>query len=253
MDYAQARLQARFGERPDESVWQELEAARQPAAALAIARSCGLRRCVAAIAPDADSHAIEIALRACWRECVTELSSWMPGGWQPALLWTRGLVDLPALCHLARGGMPLAWMFRDPVLRTYAQADANTREAMLRVQFGPLLKSARRASGLALSPPDPWSEQLRDAWLHEWRRRWPHRDDSSSFEVLARLLDSAMKQSASVMTRRELLRELRSLFRRSVLASVAAFVYIAFIALDLERLRAGLLRHALARERILAP
>ncbi|HEY5293647.1 MAG TPA: hypothetical protein VIJ43_15180, partial [Burkholderiales bacterium] len=63
MDYAQARLQARFGERPDESTWQKLESAPEPAAALEIARSSGLRRWVAGITPDSDSHAIEIALR----------------------------------------------------------------------------------------------------------------------------------------------------------------------------------------------
>src|ERR1035437_5461362 len=123
MDYAQSRLQARFGDRPDESLWQQLEAVPEPYTALELARSSGLKRWVAGIALHADRHAIEIALRACWRECVSEIASWMPFSWQPALLWTRELVDLPALGYLARGGAPLPWMFYDPVLKVYARCD----------------------------------------------------------------------------------------------------------------------------------
>jgi len=252
MDYAQARLQARFGERPDESLWQKLEAAPETTAALAIARSCGLRRWVAGIAPDADSHAVEIALRACWRECVSEASSWMPGNWRPAMLWTGGLADLPALSHLARGGAPLPWMLRDPLLHAYAQADSKAREAMLAEQFQPLLKSARNELGQSSASSGSMSSaHIRDAWLDEWRRRWPEHGDTSSLDDLVRLLGSAMRRPVTE-GRQDLTRGLRRLFRRSVLAPVAAFIYIAFVALDIERLRAGLLRHALARERILA-
>ena len=251
MDYAQARLQARFGERPDESTWQRLEAAPEPAAALEIARSSGLRRWVAGIAADSDGHAIEIALRACWRECVSELSSWMPGKWRPALLWTRGLADLPALCYLARGGVPLPWMLRDPVLHAYAQAEPKTREAMLHENYRPLLKSESREPGGAELSADPLPPDVRDAWLDEWRRRWPRWGDTSSLENLAQLFDATMRHPAAP-GRHDLTRTLRSLFRRSVLVPVAAFIYIAFVALDIERLRAGLLQHALARERIVA-
>ncbi|MCX7172030.1 MAG: hypothetical protein NTY41_17600 [Proteobacteria bacterium] len=250
MDYAQSRLQARFGERPDELLWQKLEAVPEPAAALEIARTSGLKRWVAGIAPHADSHAMEIALRARWRECVTEIGSWMPDSWQPALLWTRGLVDLPALCHLARGGTPLPWMFGDAVLQTYARADATTRETLLREDCRIFMGSSFEAQGRAGLPRGPWSSQICQVWLDEWRRRWPRWSDTAALEHLARLLDAAIKQPA-VIGRPELLRKLRSLFRRSVLRPVAAFIYIAFAALDLERLRAGLLKHALAREGII--
>ncbi|TRZ89327.1 MAG: hypothetical protein D4R84_18000 [Rhodocyclaceae bacterium] len=48
------------------------------AAALEIAQSCGLGRWVAGIAAQVDTHQMEIALRARWRECVSELGAWMP-------------------------------------------------------------------------------------------------------------------------------------------------------------------------------
>ena len=43
MDYAQARIQARFGERPDESTWQAIRSTQGPAALLEVARSCRIR------------------------------------------------------------------------------------------------------------------------------------------------------------------------------------------------------------------
>lgn len=251
MDYALSRLQARFGERPDEALWQKLEAAPEHAAALEIARSCGLRRWVAGIAAHAERHAIEIALRARWRECVTEIGAWMPGCWLPALLWTRALVDLPALGHLVRDSTPLPWMLDDPVLQVYARADAPARAAMLRAQGLALLEPALEAAQRAALPAGLSTTQICTAWLREWRRRWPRWADTAALEQLARLIDAAMSQPAAT-GRPELLRRLRSLFRRSVLSPVLVFIYIAFAALDIERLRAALLRHDLAREGIIA-
>ena len=251
MDYAQSRLQARFGERPDDMLWQALEAVPERGVALEVARASGLRRWVAGISADADSHEIEIALRARWRECVTEISSWMPAGWQPATLWTSGLVDLPALCHLARGGRPLPWMFSDPLLQAYARADPMTRGRMLREDCGAFAGSSFAASGNAVLPAAPSPSSIRKAWLEEWRRRWPRWGDTGLLENLALLLDAALKQPAAI-GRPELVRRLRSLFRRSVLRPVAAFIYIAFAALDMERLRTGLLKPALARDGIIA-
>ncbi len=251
MDYAQSRLQARFGDRPEELLWQQLEAAPEPAAALAIARSSGLRRWLAGISSHADSHEIEIALRASWRECVNEITTWMPDGWQQALLWTRGLVDLPALCYLARGAAPLPWMFGDPVLQAYARVDSAARENLLREDFGAVVGSSSEAPARAAFPARPSPSRIRQAWLDEWRRRWPRWGDTASLENLAGLFEAAMNQPA-VTGRPELLLRLHRLFRRSVLRPVAAFVYIAFAALELERLRAGLLRHAMVREGIVA-
>ncbi|MDD5176168.1 MAG: hypothetical protein PHQ05_07090 [Sterolibacterium sp.] len=250
MDYALSRLQARFGERPDESFWQKLETVPEPAAALEIARSSGLRRWVAGIAPRADSHEIEIVLRARWRESVTEISSWVPASWQPSLLWSRGLVDLPALCYLARGATPLPWMFDDPVLQVYARADSTTRETMLREDCRAFMGRSFKGTGQPVLPASPGPSQIYQAWLDEWRQRWPGWSDTALLENLVQLFDAAMKQPAAI-GHPELLRKLRSLFRCSVLRPVAVFIHIAFAALDIERLRAGLLKHDLARKGII--
>ena len=243
MDYAQARLQARFGERPDESLWRMLENAGEPAVLLEIAGACSLRRWIAGIGASSESHTIEIALRARWRDCVAEVTSWMPRAWQPATEWTRQLADLPALCHLARGEALLAWMSRDPVLQPYALAEADARETKLKQDalafVGPLwpaLKAPVSAS---------FESKVRRAWHEEWRRRWPGKSEAGALDGLAMLLESGATRPS---TSRELLHRLRILFRRSTLSPAVAFVFLAFVALDIARLRAALLKHALLRD-----
>ena len=113
------------------------------------------------------------------------------------------------------------------------------------------IQLAATATVSAAFPARPSPSRIRQAWLDEWRRRWPRWGDTASLENLAGLFEAAMNQPA-VTGRPELLLRLHRLFRRSVLRPVAAFVYIAFAALELERLRAGLLRHAMVREGIVA-
>ena len=252
MDYALSRLQARFGERPDESLWQRLEGAREPAAALELAQSCGLRRWVTGITAHADSHKLEHALRARWRECVTEIATWMPHRWQPALLWTRELVDLPALVYLAHGGVPLGWMSEDPVLQIYARTDSTTRQARLRQDHLAWMGPSSEALDRTDLQATPGPSHISQAWLDEWRRRWPRWIDTTSLENLASVFNNAMKERAAVV-RPELLRRLRVLFRSSMLDAAHVFIYIAFAALDIERLRAGLMKHALAHEGVISP
>ena len=252
MDYALSRLQARFGERPDESLWQKLEGARDPAAALEIAQSCGLRRWVPGIAPYTDSHKLELALRAHWRECVTEIATWMPRRWQSALLWTRALADLPALLYLAHGGVPLGWMSDDPVLKMYARADSTTRQARLRQDHFASMGLSSEVLDHTVLQATPGPSHIGQAWLEEWRRRWPRWIDTTSLENLASVFNNAMKERAAVV-RPELLRRLRVLFRSSTLDAAHVFIYIAFAALDIERLRAGLMKHALAHEGVISP
>ncbi len=235
MDYAQARLQARFGERPDESVWRRLADARGPAALLEIARASGLRRWIAGIEASSDHHWIEISLRVRWRECVAETASWMPERWQPAVLWTAVLADLPALCRLARGEARLEWMRRDPALGPYAAAQDNELQAKLR----------QDALAFAGAPDGASFELLvRRAWREEWRRRWPRRGDAQALEDLAELMESRFVEPMAA-GRHEFLRRLRAQFRRSTLRPGAAFAFLAFSALDIEHLRAELLARVL--------
>ena len=67
LEYAHARLCARFGNRADELVWRRIETIREIDAMLEAARASPLGGWVARIGPDAGAHAMELALRAHWR------------------------------------------------------------------------------------------------------------------------------------------------------------------------------------------
>jgi hypothetical protein len=253
VDYAQARIQARFGERPDESIWHVLGNARGPGALLEVARACGLRRWIAGLDASCDSHTIEISMRARWRECILELSSWMPSEWRPATLWLSGLVDLPALCHLARGEPPLPWMSQDPVLRPYCIADAGERQTRLRQDALAFIESQPESQPAAADAPDgdEFESQVRRAWYQQWRRLWPVRREAGSVDSLVALVEASTREPAST-GQQALLRRLRALFRELTLRPAAAFVFLALVAVDIARLRAELLKHALLHESGLA-
>jgi len=250
MDYAQARLQARFGERPDEQVWQRLGETDELPAFLEIARASGLQRWVAGIDASSDSHWMEISLRARWRECVAETAGWMPQRWQPAALWTARLADLPALCHLARGEAPYAWMSLDPVLRPFAVAQGELRAAKLRQDALDFAYAQWPTPGTPAA--EALEPQVRRAWREQWRRLWPGRGDAAALEDLAALMESRFKEPMAA-ARQAFLHRLRKQFRRATLRPAAAFAFLAFAALDIERLRADLLGRVLLRQAGLAP
>jgi hypothetical protein len=196
------RKAIRFGERPDESAWRALAGARSPAALLEAARSCGLRRWTAGLDASCDSHLIEISLRARWRECILELSSWMPAEWRPATLWFAGLVDLPALCHLVRGEPPLPWMRLDPMLRTYCVADAGERRNRL-MQDALAFMESRHESHPAVAgnvdaavtvsvgaAGEDFESRVRRMWYEQWRRLWPARREAGAFARLVAIAEA---------------------------------------------------------------
>ena len=248
IDYAQARLQARYGERADERLWNRLNGARTLPALLETARGSTLRRWVAAIAADADAGDIELALRTAFRSHVAEVARWLPEALQPAMLWAAHLVDLPAVVHLARGDAPPSWMRRDPVLQAYAAPDPDARRAALRA--GPLGAIVR-----ALETESPKPRRVagaRQAWFEAWRRRWPTAtgDDAAALGALWRSVEKHLEDLAerpaddAWAARRALAEQLAKRFRRHALQPAAAFAHLALVALDLERLRAALVTRA---------
>jgi len=251
VDYAQARIQARFGERPDEYAWRRLEAVRGLPGFLDAARASGLGRWLAGIDERSDSHAVEIALRESLRSAIRELASWMPVPWRAALAWTLHLVDLPALLHLVRGRSRLSWMARDPVLRRYAAADAGEGRAALEADFGSMLFPAEGLRPEAR--PNAEADLLRAAWSRRWMALWPDTGEEERNAILGvvrcieRDLEGPPPSSAErgAPQRTILQQRLRHLLRGSTLQPAAAFAYLAIAALDLERLRAGLLTRAL--------
>jgi hypothetical protein len=96
LDYALARVAARFGERPDDVAWRSIAVIRDFALLVDAVRQGPLHRWTVGLASDADAHAIEAVLRANWRALVAEVCTWMPPEWQPCVEWAGTLLDLPA-------------------------------------------------------------------------------------------------------------------------------------------------------------
>jgi len=241
LEYAHARLSARFGERPDELAWRRIEHLRDAGALIDAARTSAFARWIVGIGPESSLHAIDRELRERFREQVTEVASWMPEAWQSAIRWCATVVDLPAVSHLARGGAAHPWMRDDSALRDLTEREAAGFEAVP-------AHGALTALAAAWAEPD----RLARLWRAEWQRRLPARrtDEVTLLDALVRtvaahrvaLRDPALSDGTAL--RRALQARLTLLFRRAVLDPAAAFVFVAQIGLDLERLRAELLWRA---------
>lgn len=242
LEYAQARLQARHGQRADDIAWQRLETTREFAALLDAARSSPLRAWVVGLTPRSGAHEIEAVLRRHWRAVVAETVGWMPPAWQPALAWCALLPLLPALQHLARGGAPMPWMHDDPLLRAVCAAAPAARGAALAA-----------IGAAALAPAWAAPATLGDAWQAEWQRRLPRplQGSDDSLHTVATLLQThagafaAAPAGSGTLLRRALQARLAPWVRRAAAEPAAAFVHLALCALDLERLRGELLLRAL--------
>ena len=234
LEYAHARLCARYGGRPDELAWRRIEMIRDFGAMLDAARTSPLGAWIAEIGPDTNAHAVEFALRAHLRERVAAIAAWMPAAWRASIEWCSVLVDLPVLQHLARGGTPPRWLRDDPL------------HAALR-EGGPARGGAGPASLLAAGKADP--DRLAAMWRAEWQRRLPARGAASALLAdFSRLLAehaAAFREPLQVegwALRRALHARLSQLFRRATLDPAAAFIFLAISALDCERLRGEILR-----------
>jgi hypothetical protein len=231
LEYAHARLCARFGDRPDELVWRRIETIREIDAMLEAARASPLAAWIARIGPDANVHAMELAMRAHWRERVTSIAAWMPSAWRASIEWCALLVELPVLQHLARGGAAPRWLPDDPLRAAWGD-DRARREP------GP-------AALLAAADPD----RIATIWRAGWDRRLPERRECTPLlrETVAMLAAHAKafrdpSTSDGWALRRALHARLSRLFRRATLDPAAAFVFLALSALDFERLRGEILR-----------
>lgn len=242
LEFAQARLQSRHGERAGEAAWHRLETAREFGALLEVGRASPLRRWLVGITTPGEPHRIEALLRAHWRAAVTEVAGWMPAAWQGAVRWCAVWPDLPVLQHLARGGAPAAWMDRDPAYDALCAAPAAERAAA--IAAGPLGPLAR-----AWSAP----ESIARAWHAEWERRLPQPPGGAD-DSLRQVADALREHGAAFaaaapgpgwLLRRSLQARLSLLLRRATLEPAAAFAHVALCALDLERLRGELLSRVL--------
>jgi hypothetical protein len=230
VELAWARVSARRSRRPSAADWHRIENVRSLPALLEAARGTALEAWTAGVDAAAGPHAIEALLRARWRDRVAEVARWMPACWQSAVAWWSVLPDLGVLAALARG-TPLP-----------PSADAAYRD----------VAHAPPAPGSPWAPLAPaWSQSttVSAAWQAEWRRRWPRADDDV-LDALARAVAAQTKAFAAsapgsgAPLRAALAARLDALFRRATAKPAAAFVHLAQILLDGERVRGELLRRA---------
>ncbi len=237
--YAQARIQARYGDLPGEDDWQRLAGARTLGIFLEEAREGALRIWVKGFSALSDAHDLDRGLRTIWSDGVDQVALWMPKPWRAAFSWLRWFPLLPLLAHAARGNALPPWVDRDGALHPLRRSDG---------AFDPTALIASGAGALLVPP-----EGLAAAWRAEWQRLWPACD--RRFLINLEHLAAAVLRHAQAFARagsdaawplrRELRERLRLDFHRLPLQPAAAFAFIALIALDLERLRAALMQRAL--------
>ncbi len=239
-EYAQARLQARYGARPDAATWAYLHGIKTFPAWLEAARQTPLKHWVHPLHQDNDTHVIESALRRQWHDLVAEIAVWMPQEWRGAVDWCGLLCDLPTIAYLLRDEAPPPWMQNDPAIKAYAQQALTARRHAL-------LASPRAAWAVASEPSVP----LRAAWLAQWRKLWPQHD--AALEQLATRIEAHVRDlgSTSLATagalHSVLQQQMQIAFRRHAAQPAAVFAFLVLTALDLEQLRAEL------TERVLFP
>ena len=235
--YAQARIQARFGDRPTEAFWRELEAGRDLPHLIEIARTSSVGDAVEALAPSLTGHALEARLRGRWRGACTELARWYPEAWQPAMRWLAWLPWLAPLAWLQRTGQALPWLADDALLSELAAAEPEARARLL--EQGPLAPLAQA-----------WQEghDLAEAWRLHWRRTWPGvgARESRGLErldaVLAGILPGSTSPSGPLFHARADAAQtaVTRVFRRTAGTPVAGLALLVLLDLDHLRLRAAL-------------
>lgn len=236
--YVQARVQARFAALPSAEEWQRLAASRSLAAFLEDARNGPLRPWIKAFSGQSTSQDVEAGTRASFHEAIEEVADWVPEPWREAVRWTRWLSLLPLWDHLARGEAPPDWLARDPFLCLLL--DDNGRIDPRRVD------AAGAAALLA-------GDDLAAAWAEHWRDLWPRckREFLANLEALRALLLAHLavfreaRLEAAWGLRLALQGRLRLLFHRRLLQPAGPLIYLALVALELERLRAELVTRAL--------
>ncbi len=224
--YAQARIQARHGERLGEADWRRLESARSAAQFLALARNTSITAWAARVAPDMEPHVIERGLQAAWRDTVDEVAGWLPAEWRDAVRCYGVLPELPIRDHLARGLPPPAWFERDERLRPLAD------------------KTAKEPGELAVGAE----------WLARWHACLPPlpRGEAKALQALAarffacfNIAERATRDSPCRPSRSALEAICIRAFRRHAGSPVAVFAHLLLALLDFERFRGELLARKL--------
>jgi len=236
--YAQARIQARHGERLQDADWKALESAQSSSRYLEFARSTALKRFLAQIGPDFPAHAVERVLRREAALYVGEVAAWAPRRWRPAIAWIAALPLLPLTDGREGAASSLGRAGNDAALEALSAAGADARDAVVR--------------GLARILEDgAGAPEVGRRWLRRWRALWPKGEAGAD---LARLVSETRRVLALAGGRQEargpafradLGRTLTRFFRSHGMSAVALICHVGLVLIDVERLRGGLVRRSL--------
>jgi hypothetical protein len=241
VEYALARVQSQYGDRPDGSEWRRLEGSQDLGQYLETARSSMFGPWISTLDRSREVHVIERTLRGAWRSYVSRVARWHPGRWQPWLNWLEWLPTLGLIARLEHAGPVPAWLLADPMLETAARGVSAERPVDVK--------------GTALAVFEPaiaGRVPLADLWLARWRELRPPVDASTerllaavcrAVQEHARML--ALEGADGVALRDQLRERLTKLFRAAAGTVAATLCHLALMALDFERLRGGLVNRSL--------
>ena len=216
--YVQSRVQARYAELPDETLWLHIGALKELASFLEEARNTTLAHWVSGLSASSSIDDIEHHLQHCLIGSIDEVTSWFDRRWHPSLLWLKTLLDLPNLDHMVRNDID--------------------HESLPEVEHLQQLLQQKKES-----------RDLLQSWITTWCSRWPNDASSATggMHSLLTILENHRNQFAGLpvvdawQARSDLEFQLRMFFRRHTLQPSAAFAYLALLALNLERLRSELI------------
>ena len=242
--YIQARLQARHGMRLSNTQWQQLEAQQGLSNFLHLSSETGLRSWVANLHPEEGIHVIENRLAGHFRDYVKQVSNWQPTQWRKATRWIAVLPDLPLIRQsISVASLPL-WIEGHPALGMLTGTNPEERNhLLLQTEYAPLIR-------------EPDEELLVERWLAHWRSLFP-RDARKLLPPLEKLVANIQRHTSrfsslpsvkASSSRLELEQSLCHQFRRHEQQPVTAFIHLALVALDLERVRGNISRRMLFPE-----
>lgn len=236
-DYASARVHAHYGRRLREVDWRLLEASRDLRHYLDAVRTSALSGWVSSLDVTRDSHAIERSLRLEWRRYVESVAAWHPHEWQPWLTWLGWLPFLSLLAQLALPERVPPWILADPVCGAIATGTLIERRSAV-------LKDNELAP---FEPAISGKVPTATLWRAHWQVLMPQTDAHTDqlLTALLRAIDRYAEKLSTIVgsaagLREELDHRLTKLFRAGTNTIVATVCHLALLALDIERLRGGM-------------
>jgi hypothetical protein len=239
--YVQSRVQARFGELIADNAWQRLDAIRSMSGFLEEARHSVLSHWISGLSLVSTPHHIEQGLRRRMYALILETRGWVPAPWRDAVFWTAWLQELPLLRRLLTDDVSPPWAADTPLLGS-----------MLSSEVGGLRPALRAAGALPLLR-ELKEKSLEANWLAHWRSLWPA-CPRHEYEGMQQLIELIVAHGSQFPTlppeqgwgeRKRLRNTLRSLFRRFATQPAALFSWLSLEALELELLRAALIKRAI--------